>query len=76
MNIYHNYNDSYYNEFIDKALEIFDKYNNQGKCNKNNLLLTLEQNDDKTCNEFENDKHSHGVYQCKEDGTWSNICIP
>ena len=76
VNIYHNYNDSYYNEFIDKALEIFDKYNNQGKCNKNNLLLTLEQNDDNTCKEFENDKHSHGGYQCKEDGTWSNICVP
>ena len=76
VNIYHKYNDSYYDEFINKGLEIFDKYNKQKKCNKNNLLLTLDPNDDESCYIFDNDKHAHGGYQCNNDGTWSDICIP
>ena len=76
VNIYHIYNDSYYDKFIDKALEIFDKYNKQKKCNKNNLLIKFDPNDMKTCYKFKNDEHAHGGYQCNENGTWSDICSP
>ena len=76
VNIFHKYNDSYYDEFINKALEIFDKYNNKKECNKNNLLLTFDPNDGKTCYKFDNDEHAHGGYQCSDNGTWSDICIP
>ena len=76
VNIYHKYNDSYYDKFIDKALEIFDKYNKQKKCNKNNLLIKFDPNDMKTCYKFKNDEHAHGGYQCNENGTWSDICSP
>ena len=76
VNIYHKYNDSYYDKFINKALEIFDKYNKQKKCNKNNLLLKYDPNDLKTCYKFNNDEHAHGGYQCSENGIWSDICSP
>ena len=76
VNIYHKYNDSYYDKFINKALEIFDKYNKQKKCNKNNLLLKYDPNDLKTCYKFNNDEHAHGGYQCNENGIWSDICSP
>ena len=76
VNIYHKYNDSYYDEFINKAKEIFDKYNIQKKCNKNNLLLTFDPNDGKTCYKFSNDKHAHGGYQCNNNGSWSTNCVP
>ena len=76
VNIFHKYNDSYYDEFINKALIIFDKYNNKKECNKNNLLLTYDPNDGKTCYKFDNDEHAHGGYQCSDNGTWSDICIP
>ena len=39
-NIYHFYDDKYYNEFIDAAVSLFDKYNSD--CNKDNLNLVNE----------------------------------
>ena len=76
VNIYQRYNDYLYDTFIQKALEIFEKYNINKKCNPNNLLLTLDPNDEKTCYIFNNDKHAHGGYKYKENGEWSNNCIP
>ena len=76
VNIYQRYNDYLYDTFIQKALEIFEKYNINKKCNPNNLLLTLDPNDEKTCYIFNNDKHAHGGYKCEENGEWSNNCIP
>ena len=76
VNIYHKYNDTYYDEFIDKALEIFDKYNKDNKCNKDNKLLTLDPNDGKNCYVFDNDEHAHGGYICGDNGAWTQECVP
>ena len=76
VNIYHKYNDSYYDEFIDNALDIFKKYNLNKKFNKNNLLLTYDPNDEKTCYVFDYDEHVHGGFQCGDNGEWSNLCVP
>ena len=76
VNIYQKYNDSLYDIFIQKAFEIFDKYNKNNKCNSNNLLLTYDPNDKKTCYVFDNDKYAHGGYQCGSNGEWTNNCVP
>ena len=40
INIYQKYDDSLYETFIGEAKKIFKKYNEEQKCNPNNLLLT------------------------------------
>ena len=70
-NIYHSYDDIYYNEFIEAAKKIFNKYNNNNECNKNNLNLVYESN---TC-VFPDDEHAHGGFKCNEDGKWGTECI-
>ena len=58
ISLYENYNDSNYHVFVQKAKEIFKKYEN--KCNPSNTNLYLL---DKNC--------SHGGYQCGKDGEWN-----
>ena len=67
-NIYHFYDDIYYDEFIKKSKEIFDKYKEQ--CNKDNKNLVYESN---YCT-FQDDPNAHGGYSCGDDGKWSNTC--
>ena len=74
VDIYGPYSDDYYQLFIDKANEIFDRYNNKGKCNKNNKKLTLEPLNSDECYVFEDDIYAHGGYECDDEGNWSNIC--
>ena len=74
VDIYEPYSDDKYQLFIDKANEIFDKYNNKGECNKYNKKLTLEPLNSKECYIFEEDKYAHGGYECNDEGKWSNIC--
>ena len=62
-NIYHFYDDSYYDEFINKAKEIFEKYKEQ--CNKDNSYLVYESDECKF-----SDNYTHGGYECGEDGKW------
>ena len=68
--IYSYFDDSSYKEFITEAKNIFEKYNDNNQCNKNNLKLLLESNE---C-VFSNDKYAHGGYTCGEDGKWSKNC--
>ena len=63
-NIYHFYDDNYYDEFINKAKEIFEKYNDKQECSKNNPYLVLEAEECK----FDSN-YTHGGYKC-EDGKW------
>ena len=58
VSIYENFNESNYHVFVQKAKEIFKKYEN--KCNPNNPNLYLLDNN---CN--------HGGYQCRKDGEWN-----
>ena len=67
-NIYHFYNDAYYDEFINKANEIFNKYNET--CSRENLNLVLES--DKCV--FTDDEFAHGGYKCDDTGHWSTEC--
>ena len=76
VDIYNEYSDEIYQNFIDKGKEIFKKYNQDKKCNKKNKKLLYDNNDGKTCYNFYNDEHAHGGYQCNDYGTWSDICMP
>ena len=64
-NIYHFYDDIYYDEFIKEAKNIFEKYNEKQECSKNNPYLVLETDECKFDSNF-----THGGYKCGEDGKW------
>lgn len=67
--IYNSYYDGLYQEFIDKALETFKKY--ETKCNPKNKNLLLISDSCKF-----KDKKMHGGYQCDTDGTWNKkTCV-
>lgn len=77
INIYKPYNDSLYNNFMEEAKRIFEKYNDNQECNPNNLNLFYDPNNKKDCYIFENDPHAHGGYECDpETKKWSKICKP
>ena len=67
INIYHFFDDDYYNIFIQAAKKIFTKYNDNKKCNKDNMNLVYE---NAQC-VFENDNEAHGGFKCV-DGTWGS----
>ena len=69
VNLYNAYDDSLYEDFVEEAKKIFDKYKN--KCNPNNKYLKYLSDE---CT-FENN-YTHGGYICDENGYWSNICAP
>ena len=76
INIFKSYDDSLYEDFISEAKKIFKKYNNDNKCNPENLDLLYEPNN-KECYNFEKDSHAHGGYECNQKtGNWSKICKP
>ena len=72
VNIYDEYDDTLYQKFIDKAKEIFKKYNVEGKCNPDNKNLKMLNTEcDKNF-----DKYTKGGYECGKDGKWSDKCKP
>ena len=72
IDIYDSYDDTLYQKFIDKAKEIFKKYNEDNKCNPNNKnLKMLNKECDKNFNNY-----TYGGYECGIDGKWSKICKP
>ena len=72
VDIYESYTDDKYDIFIEKAKEIFKKYNEEGKCNPNNTRLVFD--NDTQCLQFNDDKYAHGGYKCGSDGKWSSLC--
>ena len=67
------YSDDEYDRFISTAEKIFNKYNKDMRCNKDNNLLYYETDE---CDSKLNIDHGHGGYICKEDGTWdNNTCV-
>ena len=74
VDIYEPYTDDKYQLFIDKANEIFDKYNKNGECNNKNKKLTLDPMNTDECYVFEDDIHAHGGYECDDEGKWSKVC--
>ncbi len=72
IDIYDDYYEYLYQDFIDKAKEIFKKYNEDNLCNPNNKNLKLLSKDcDKNFN-----KYTYGGYECGDDGKWNNTCKP
>ena len=72
VEIYSSYNDSLYQSFIDNAKNIFKKYNEEGKCNKDNKNLKML---DRKCDK-KFDSITHGGYECGDNGKWSKKCKP
>ena len=72
IDIYNAYDDSLYQSFIEKAKEIFKKYNEEGKCNPDNKNLKMLNTEcDKNF-----DKYTKGGYECGKNGKWSDKCKP
>ena len=66
---YQKYSDDYYNDFLEEAQYIFDKYKTQ--CNpKNKRLLFIADE----C--VFDDKKMHGGYVCNSSGQWNTTCEP
>jgi hypothetical protein len=70
MELYENFNESNYDVFVNKAKEIFSKY--QKKCSKINKNLVLFNSN---CTFKEN--NLHGGNPCGDDGEWNiSKCVP
>ena len=66
---YQKYSDDYYNDFLEEAHYIFEKY--KSECNpKNKKLLFI------TDECVFDDSLMHGGYECGNDGKWSKTCVP
>ena len=70
VELYNKYDDSRYQEFIDEAKKIFEKYNNVN-CNPNNKNIILLSEKCKFSDNF-----THGGFECGADGKWSDKCVP
>ena len=71
--IYNMYNDERYNEFINEAKKIFEKYNDNEECNPDNKFLYYETSD---CDSKISINNAHGGYICGDNGKWDkNTCI-
>ena len=69
------YEDFLYNQFIQEAKIIFNKYNDlsNGQCNPDNKYLYYETHD---CDSILNIEHAHGGYVCNSEGKWDKTkCI-
>lgn len=70
--IYNGYDfqsDSNYQDFIDKAKNIFEQYKTKCNPNNKNLLFITEKCTFK-------DSRMHGGYECDDKGNWSTNCVP
>ena len=77
INMFQPYNDSFYDFFISEAKRIFKEYNEEQKCNPNNLDLLYDPGNKNECYVFENDSYAHGGYECDpETKKWSTRCKP
>ena len=74
VDIYSEYNDNIYDDFIDEGIKIFSKFNVQNYCNSKNKKLILHVNN---CNSITDDEHAHGGYICGDNNIWDKTkCIP
>ena len=70
IKIYNPYDDIYYQEFINEAIEVLDSY--QENCNPNHTMLVLFSDECKF-----DDKLLHGGFKCGSDSKWDRSnCIP
>ena len=77
FDVFEAYSDELYDKFINKAKEVFKKYNEDKQCNPKNLELVYEPINQTDCYTFANDSHAHGGYECDvKTGNWSEKCKP
>ena len=67
VDIYSDYSDELYDIFIQEGLNIHKKLNQDKKCNPNNEILLLHDDD---CQEVNGDIHAYGGYKCNSYNTW------
>ena len=69
MKFYNEYDDSYYQEFINEAFKVLNSY--KESCNPKHEMLVL------FSDEFKFDNHKHGGFKCGTDYKWNKSdCIP
>ena len=74
VNIYSDYSDKKYDQFIDEGLSIYKLINQDNKCNPKNDKLLLHSDNCKNINGYD---HAHGGYKCNNQGEWDNTdCQP
>ena len=71
VKLYNKFANARYQDFIDAAKTIFNKYNNSN-CNPKNKDILFETDECK----FPDDPHALGGYECGKDGTWTKKCVP
>jgi len=69
IKIYNSYEDIYYQDFINEAIEVLNSY--QENCNPKHEMLV------KFSDKCKFDNHLHGGYKCGSDSKWNESdCIP
>ena len=69
MKFYNQYDDTYYQEFINEGIKVLNKY--KENCNPKHEMLVL------LSDECKFDGHKHGGYKCGNDYKWNKShCIP
>ena len=72
VDIYSDYSDGIYDEFISEGKKIFNSVNNEKTCNPKNDRLLMHSDNCKNIAE-----HLHGGYKCSDEGYWDETtCIP
>ena len=60
-----------YKDYIKLAKDIHQKYKTE--CNPKNKKLVKVSSE---CDKYFENNYTHGGYECGDDGTWSNKCVP
>ena len=69
IKIFHPYDDTYYQTFIEEAIKVLDYY--KENCNPNNKIFV------KLSDECKFDNHLHGGFRCGSDSKWNKSdCVP
>ena len=72
VDIYSEYSDDIYGQFISEGKTIFDSVNNKKTCDLKNDRLLMHSDNCKNIAE-----HLHGGYKCGDDGHWDETtCVP
>ena len=72
VDIYNSFTEDDYKLFVDKAKDIFKKYNEEKRCNHKNKNLLFDPDDGKTCYNFNGDPYAHGGFVCGDDDYWKD----
>jgi hypothetical protein len=67
----------YINNLLTKQKKIFKEFNDDKKCNPDNLRLLYDPSNKNDCYHIDKDPHAYGGFLCdQKTKKWSNICVP